>query len=366
MDRVAIVTSGGDATGMNSAVRAATKLLRARDTEVVGVESGYRGLVEGRFRELALPDVEDIQRHGGTILGSARSPAFREASGRERALEELQRADVDGLIVVGGNGSLTGLQKLLADDQPGPSSPAAVGIPASIDHDIGYTGTAIGVDTALNTIVEAADKIADTARAFDRTFIVEVMGRKSGYLAMTSGIAASADLVAFPEAEADADELVDAVVETATTAAARQDRSGAALAIVAEGVDVATEDLKARVDRRLGEIADEGGPSIDTRVTVLGHVVRGGSPSGFDRLLGSRLARVAVEALADGRTGEMVGWMLPGEPPDAARRSPADPYCWLVDLDAVIAETRRMLEGESQLVEWRARVFEEIRDVLML
>lgn len=367
IERVAILTSGGDAPGMNAALRAATLLFDARDVEVLGVRSGFRGLLEDNLRPLEVNDVSDIGRQGGTILGSARCPAMHDPRGRDQARATLLKNDIDALLVIGGNGSLAGLQKLVSREEAGREMPHAIGIPASIDNDIGLTGGCIGVDTALNTIVEACDKITDTARAFDRTFIVEVMGRDSGYLALTSGIAASADTVLFPEEGASADQLARRVVETAGAAATRHDGPRDALVVMAEGVDTTPEDLKERVDDLLSQADDPRVAGIDTRVTVLGHLVRGGSPSGFDRLLAARFARVAVEALTAGKSGQMVAWMMPQDPPESvARRSPGDPYCWLVDIDAVLEETRKMLDGKSDLVRWRARAFDEIQNILMM
>jgi 6-phosphofructokinase 1 len=239
-----------------------------------------------------------------------------------------------------------------------------VGIPASIDNDIGLTGLAIGVDTAMNTIVEACDKISDTAAAFDRTFLVEVMGRSCGYLAMTAAVAAGADGVIFPEAQKTPSDLVEAVVKTVVQARRRAGRPRRAIIIKAEGAPIAVDVLKREVDRRLGEVIGPHEP-VETRVTVLGHVVRGGRPSAFDRLLASRLAHVAVAALLQGQTRKMAAWMpAVALDPAVAEQSRADPYCWLVELDAVLAETRRLLDGSSPLTAWRTRIFGEIEEVL--
>jgi 6-phosphofructokinase 1 len=245
---------------------------------------------------------------------------------------------------------------------------AIAGVPASIDHDLGLTGLAIGVDTAMNTIVEACDKIADTATAHDRTFIVEVMGRDCGYLAMTSAIAVGADLALFPEAGKPEAAIVEQIVDTVLTVRRRARRTRRVIIIKAEGVSIAIDRLKASVDARLRERAPDADPAgIETRVTVLGHVVRGGRPSAFDRLLGSRLANVAVRALLGGVSHRMAAWMPAAElAPDVATRSPVDPYCWLVDLGAVLAETDRLLGGQSPLARWRAGAFADIEDALLL
>jgi 6-phosphofructokinase 1 len=314
-------------------------------------------------------DVAGILREGGTILGSARSKEFHERKVRDRARENLAKREVDGLIVIGGNGSLTGALHLADPNEIGTGRPLKVtGVPASIDNDLGLTGLSIGVDTAMNTIVEACDKIADTATAHDRTFIVEVMGRDCGYLAMTSAIAVGADLALFPEASKPESEIIDQIVETVVAVRAKQKRARKVLIIKAEGVNISADKLKAAVDSKLrGRHPDAEPSTIETRVTVLGHVVRGGRPSAFDRLLGSRLANVAVRALLAGQTHKMAAWMPPVElPEEVGSRSPADPYCWLVDLASVLAETENLLKGRSPLARWRAGAFEEIEDALLL
>jgi 6-phosphofructokinase 1 len=366
--RIGIMTSGGDAPGMNAAIRAATLVGRAQGAEVFGIERGYRGLLDDAIAPLAPNDVAGILREGGTMLGSARCKEFHDRQVRDRARAVLARRGLDGLIVIGGNGSLTGALRL-ADPEELRGQPLAIaGVPASIDNDLGHTGLSIGVDTAMNTIVEACDKIADTATAHDRTFIVEVMGRDCGYLAMTSAIAVGADLALFPEAGKPEAEIVEQIVDTVLTVRARPRRTRRVIIIKAEGVAIAIERLKAQVDARLRERAPDADPSgIETRVTVLGHVVRGGRPSAFDRLLGSRLANVAVRALLAGISHKMAAWMPTAEmAPDVGVRSPADPYCWLVDLRAVLAETENLILGKSALARWRAGAFEEIEDALLL
>lgn len=353
---------------MNAAIRAATLIGRAAGAEVYGVERGYRGLVEGAFVPLGPGDVQGILREGGTILGSARCKEFHERAVRDRARAELAERGIEGLVVIGGNGSLTGASLLGSSAEAGDAAPHVVGIPASIDNDIGLTGLAIGVDTAMNTIVEAVDKIADTATAHDRTFIVEVMGRDCGYLAMTSAIAAGADLAVFPEAGRSEDAVLTAIVDTVMAVRGRSRRHRRAIVIKAEGVQVPVDKLKARVDAALRErLGSEDPGAIETRVTVLGHVVRGGRPSAFDRLLGSRLANVAVRALLEGKSHRMAAWMPPVElPEETAVRSRFDPYCWLVDLGAALAETDNLLQGRSPLARWRAGVFDELEDAMSL
>jgi 6-phosphofructokinase 1 len=368
--RIGILTSGGDAPGMNAAVRAATLVARAQGAEVLGIERGYRGLLDDAIVELGPSDVAGILREGGTILGSARCKEFHQREVRDRARAVLAQRGIDSLIVIGGNGSLTGALKLSDPEELAGQPLLVAGVPASIDNDLALTALAIGVDTAMNTIVEACDKIADTASAHARTFIVEVMGRDCGYLAMTSAIAVGADLALFPEAGKPEAAIVEQIVDTVLTVRSRvrTKRSRRVIIIKAEGVNVAIDRLKTLVDARLRERAPDADPAgIETRVTVLGHVVRGGRPSAFDRLLGSRLANVAVRALLAGTNHKMASWMPPGElGPEIGARSPADPYCWLVDLRAVLTETDHLLQGQSPLARWRAGAFDEIEDALLL
>ena len=365
--RYAILTSGGDSPGMNAAIRAATMVLISEGAQVYGVESGYKGLCNGSFRELRPTDVANIIRDGGTVLGSARCKEFLTREGRDLARAQLIDKGIHGLVVIGGNGSLTGALRLTDDEERGACEVRVVGIPASIDNDIGLTGLCIGVDTAMNTIVEAIDKISDTASAHDRTFIVEVMGRSSGYLAMTASVAAGADAVLFPEAGKSEEETVDSVVRAVVNARTRERRSRRVIIVKAEGVTMSNDEIKERVDARLLAELGPDSPLIETRVTVLGHVVRGGRPSAFDRLLASRLANVAVRTLLSGQTRTMVGWMLPAAIPESVGvRSMDDPYCHVVDLEAALAETKHLLDGTSPLVVWRNRAFREIERVLAL
>ncbi len=364
--RIGILTSGGDAPGMNAAIRAATVVALAKGHEPIGIRHGYRGLLDGELTPLALTDVADALRRGGTFLQSARCLDFHEADVRQRAREILTDHGVEGLIVIGGNGSLTGA--LAMSDDPGAAGwpVRVVGIPASIDNDIALTSLSIGVDTAMNTIVEACDKIADTASAHDRVFLVEVMGRDCGYLAMTAAVASGADMVLFPESDRTEQQLVESVVNSVM---AVRSRPGAqkVVAIMAEGIETPSARLKELVDARLSQ--ETGSPVVDieTRVTVLGHVVRGGRPSAFDRLLGSRMANVAVRSLLDGAHREMVAWQPPLDASGrAGERSQHDPYCHLMPLDQVLDATRLLLEGQSPLARWRATIFDDLEDVFLL
>ena len=361
--RLAILTSGGDAPGMNAAIRAAALGAIDQGWTAIGVRYGYRGLIEGLFERLEPNDVAAIQREGGTILGSARCPEFFEREGRDAARRRLAESRIDGLLVVGGNGSLTGAEALVDPEELGEQPLHVVGLPASIDNDIGITSMSIGVDTAVNTIVEACDKIADTATAHARTFIIEVMGRDCGYLAMASSVASGADVVLFRESGRSDQERVDEVTAAVIAAHERRDGDRHVLVVMSEGLEINAHELKLRVDAHL---ASAGLPA-ETRVTVLGHVVRGGRPSAFDRLMSSRLGYVGARALLDGESGCMVAW----DPslrvlPEDARASRFDPRCSLVDLGAVLAETRRLLDGTSPIARWRIRIFDEIEQVLRL
>lgn len=365
MKRFAILTSGGDAPGMNAAVRAAALLGAAKGCEVYGVQHGYEGLLKGEITPLLPRDVAGIIREGGTMLGSARCLDFHNVAARNIARTHLTSHGIEGLVVIGGNGSLTGL-KYLTDPAENSTGVRGVGIPASIDNDVGVTRLAIGVDTAINTIVEACDKISDTASAHDRTFIVEVMGRHCGYLAMTSAIASGANAVLFPEMDKSEDEIVDTVVRAVVTAQARTDRSKRVLVIKAEGVNIGAERLKELLDVRL-KAALPNAPKIEARITVLGHVVRGGRPSALDRQIASRLANVAVQALLTGDSRVMAAWLPPsGLPTGAVKVSPSDPQCSLVDIDHVLRETDAMLDGTSSFVKWRKKAFADIEAVLAL
>lgn len=362
--RLAILTSGGDSPGMNAALRAATLVALDQGFTVLGVRDGYRGLVDGEFFTLGSAEVADILRRGGTLLGSARCPEFLERETRDTARRMLKAARISNLLVIGGNGSLAGAAALSdpAEQAEGDPPVRVVGLPASIDNDIGHTSMAIGVDTAMNTIIEACDKIADTAQAHGRTFIVEVMGRDSGYLAMSTGIASGADMVMFREAGKSRETLMNEVCDTVVAARLRENHR--VLVIKSEGVkypmDALRADIETELKRRGGDVA-----RTEVRVVVLGHVVRGGSPSAFDRLMSSRLGAAGVRALVDGIDRVMVGWQPTGAPPEAIR-SALDPRCWLVPFEAVQTETRALLDGTSPAARWRTKVFDDIEQVLRL
>lgn len=285
MKRLAILTSGGDCSGMNATIRAATRTAIANNVEMVGYRKGFAGLLKNDYIPLDSKSVSGVLQRGGTFLQSARSQEFRTEEGRRKALENLLTARVEGLIVIGGDGSLNGA---LALDRMGFP---VIGIPASIDNDIPYTDMALGVDTALNNIIYAVDCIKDTASSHDRAFIVEVMGRNSGYLASIAAIATGAEFVILPETHFDAEDMCRRLQRR------YDDGRTNALIIVAEGAGHA-RDFAERINQSVG---------FETRVTVLGHYQRGGAPTVFDRLLGSRFGRKAVELLLGGTKGVMVG-----------------------------------------------------------
>jgi 6-phosphofructokinase 1 len=357
---IAVLTSGGDAPGMNAALRAVVKVAASRGFAVAGVEEGYTGLLDGRWRSLTreregtiepIAEIDPCGGWGGTILGSAREPRMMDAVGRAPALEHL--APLLGLVVIGGNGSLAGAHALAQQ-----TSARIVGIPASIDNDVGCTGTAIGVDTALNTIVSCCDRISDTARAHQRAFVVEVMGRDSGYLAMASAVAAGAEAVLFREQGRDE----DAIVASVCTVIERAFRSGRdkrrVLILKAEGVKVPCTRLVRLVEERLRE----AGTAVTVRATVLGHVVRGGSASFQDRMVAGRLGLQAVLAILDGKTDVMTAWqaMVPGG--EATR----DPAVTLYPLARVLEESQRLVDGTSPLTRRRVQMMEENEGIIGL
>lgn len=351
---------------MNAAIRAVTLVGLSLGLKVYGIEQGYRGILEERFVELDADRVHSLFREGGTILHSSRCLDFHEKSVRDNAREILRKWGIDGVVVIGGNGSLAGAYALCNPDEAGENAPAVIGIPASIDNDIGLTGMCIGVDTAINTIVEACDKISDTASAHDRTFIVEVMGRDSGYLAMTAGVASGADLVLFPESGRTREDIVEVTTKAVVRKRRGEGMVGSTLIIKAEGAEIGTDELKTRLEERLLEELGEAEASrVETRVTVLGHVVRGGRPSAFDRLLGSRLGNVAVRALVAGETSKMVAWMAPVQlSKDVGIRSGYDHCCWLADLQATLHETEKLVQGDSILAQWRTAMLDGLEEVV--
>lgn len=285
--KIGVLTSGGDSPGMNPCIRAVVRAGIAHGARVIGINNGFEGLMNGEFRELGPRDVGGTLLRGGTILQTRRSLAFREPRGQREAIRRMNEIGMDGLVVIGGDGSLTGA---LALHKQGVK---VVGVPGSIDNDIWGTNMSIGVDTAMNTIMDAVDKLRDTASSHGRVFLVETMGRSSGYLAVMAGIVCGAEIVLIPERPVTLEEIAKAV-ESAYLRGKTH-----AFIINAEGSGHKTEELaKALEDMDVG---------FQTRVTILGHIQRGGSPTAYDRLLASRMGVKAVEALMAGKSGVMTG-----------------------------------------------------------
>src|SRR3712207_972606 len=272
---------------MNAAVRAVARTGLALRWEVVGIEAGYRGLLEGRIQPLGNRMVGGILHRGGTVLGTARSTEFATPQGQEHAVQRLEEAGVGGLVVVGGEGSLTGVLRLEERGVP------VVGIPATIDNDVWGTDTAIGVDTALNTALEAIDRIKDTASSHQRAHIVEVMGRNCGYLALMSAIAGGAEAVLIPEFAPRPEEIMRAFQRS------WEQGKPHFIVVAAEGAPLSAEEFHEYVNDARG--------GFESRITVLGYVQRGGSPTAFDRILASRMGAAALKALSEGESGIMIG-----------------------------------------------------------
>jgi len=288
--KIAVLTSGGDAPGMNAAIRAVVRACTYYRIECVGVYRGYQGLIEGDFELLSARHVSNIINKGGTILKSARSNEFRTVEGRAKAYNSLKEAGIGALIVIGGDGTFTGGLRFIEE-----FNFPIVGIPGTIDNDIYGTDNTIGYDTALNTVVEAIDKIRDTASSHNRLFFIEVMGRDAGFIALNSGIGAGAEEILIPEKDLGLDRLVESLKNS------KEKGKTSSIIVVSEGD---------KIGKSVFELADyinENFPFYDIRVSVLGHMQRGGSPSCFDRVLASRLGVAAVEALLDRSTGVMVG-----------------------------------------------------------
>lgn len=285
MKKIGVLTSGGDSPGMNAAVRAVVRKGIFHGIEVAGVYSGYQGLIEGNIKKLEAGDVGDIIQRGGTKLYSARCDEFRTEEGQLKAIEQMRKEGLEGLVVIGGDGSYRGAMALTERGFP------CVGVPGTIDNDIPGTDYTIGFDTALNTVIEAIDKIRDTATSHERTFIVEVMGRDAGDLALWAGLAGGAETILIPEDTYDIEDMVDRLQK------GRNRGKRHSIIIVAEGVMGGNE---------LAELIKEKA-DIETRVSVLGHIQRGGSPTARDRVLGSLFGARAVEVLLTGVGGRAIG-----------------------------------------------------------
>lgn len=288
--KIAVLTSGGDAPGMNAAIRSVVRACAYHNIECIGVYRGFEGLIEGDFKEMNARSVRGIINKGGTILKSARSAEFRTKEGRKQAHQMLIDAEIDGLVAIGGDGTFTGAMIFNEEfDFP------VMGIPGTIDNDIVGTTHTLGFDTALNTVVDAIDKIRDTASSHNRLFFIEVMGRDVGHIALNVGIAGGAEEILIPEEDLGLDRLVESLNRS------RKSGKSSSIVVVAEGDKIGKNifELKDYVDQNM-----EG---YDVRVSVLGHMQRGGSPSCFDRVLASRMGVKAVESMLEGKTNYMVG-----------------------------------------------------------
>lgn len=288
MKRVAVMTSGGDAPGMNAAIRAVVRTGLEHDVEVYGIRQAYTGLLSGDFELLTSREVSGILQRGGTVLQTARNEEFKTLQGQRKALRRLNEYGIEGLVVVGGDGSLRGALALHELDFP------VVGVPGSIDNDIWGTDMSIGVDTALNTIIDALDRIRDTATSHQRAFLIEVMGRNCGYLALMAGILGGAEIVITPEKAITMDEVAAALEDSYVRGKSH------AVAVIAEGASYSTTDLA-------NYLMKNKNVGFEIRLSILGHMQRGGSPSAFDRRLASLLGMRALEVLLEGQSGVMVG-----------------------------------------------------------
>ncbi|WP_410005021.1 6-phosphofructokinase [Aequorivita nionensis] len=288
--KIGVLTSGGDAPGMNAAIRAVVRSCAYHNLECVGVYRGLQGLIEGDFKELNARSVKNIINRGGTFLKSARSKDFRTKEGRKKAFNNLQNENIDALVVIGGDGTFAGASVFIKE-----FNFPIVGLPGTIDNDINGTDYTIGYDTALNTVVEAIDKIRDTANSHNRLFLVEVMGRDAGDIALNAGIGAGAEEILIPEQNMGRERLLESL--------SRSKKSGktSSIVVVSEGDQIGKNIFG------LAEYIEENLKEYEVRVTVLGHIQRGGSPSCYDRVLASRLGVGAVDALLKGETNVMIG-----------------------------------------------------------
>lgn len=290
IQKIAVLTSGGDAPGMNAAIRAVVRTCAYYKIGVLGVYRGYQGMIEGDFVELNARSVRDTINKGGTFLKSARSKDFRTKEGRQKAYENLKKHNVDALVVIGGDGSFTGA--LLFNQE---HNFPVMGIPGTIDNDIYGTTYTLGYDTALNTAVEAIDKIRDTASSHNRMFFIEVMGRDAGFIALNTGIGGGAERILIPEENTPVEELLQDLEE------------GHAKGKTSNIIVVAEGDKSGKNVFQLKEYVEQKHPEYDIRVSVLGHMQRGGAPSCYDRVLATRMGVKAVESLLEGKSNYMVG-----------------------------------------------------------
>lgn len=288
--KVGVLTSGGDSPGMNAAIRAVVRACVYHQLECVGIYRGFEGLIEGDFKDLNARSVKNMINRGGTFLKSARSDEFRKESGRKKAFDNLKNAQVDALIVIGGDGTFRGAAAF-----SGEFNFPVIGIPGTIDNDINGTDFTIGYDTALNTVVEAIDKIRDTAHSHNRLFLVEVMGRDAGDLALNAGVGAGAEEILIPEENIGKGKLVNSLKRS------KEAGKTSSIIVVSEGDQIGKNIFK------LADYIEANLKGYEVRVTVLGHIQRGGSPSCFDRVLASRLGVFAIDALINGESNVMIG-----------------------------------------------------------
>lgn len=285
MNKIAVLTSGGDAPGMNTAIRAVVRRGLFKGLDVYGVQNGLRGLMDGNFIPMNLGSVGDIIHRGGTILQSTRCEEFKQTESQQQAIAQLKEHNIDGLIVIGGDGSFQGAKKITEQGFP------SIGIPATIDNDISGTEYTIGFDTAVNTAVEAIDKIRDTAVSHERTYIIEVMGRDAGDIALWAGMCAGAESIIIPEADYDEKDIIDRIEQGAKRGKKHS------IIVVTEGVGKGPE-ISDLIKEKTG---------FDTKMTILGHLQRGGSPSAYDRMMSSQMGAKAVDLLVEGEKGLMIG-----------------------------------------------------------
>ncbi|GBL35506.1 ATP-dependent 6-phosphofructokinase 1 [Filimonas sp.] len=286
---IGIMTSGGDSPGMNAAIRAIVRTALFHGIKPFGIMRGYQGMLEGDIRELLTTDVSNIIHRGGTILKTARSKDFMKEEGMKAAYDQIAKHHIEALVLIGGDGTMRGAVEFFKRYKI-----PAIGMPGTIDNDLNGTDFTIGFDTAVNTAIWAIDKIRDTAEAHDRLFIVEVMGRDAGYIALNSGLACGAEYIFIPEQKEMLDDILTSIQDD------RKRKKMTNIIVVAEGDEFGGAN-------EVSALIKESIPDIETRVTILGHIQRGGSPTCADRILASRLGHGAVEALAAGRTQEMIG-----------------------------------------------------------
>jgi len=288
--RIGVLTSGGDSPGMNAAIRAVVRTCAYHHIECMGIYRGFEGMIEGDISEMGPRFVKNIVNKGGTILKSARSKEFMTAEGRQKAYENLKKHGIDALVIIGGDGSFTG--GMVFNKEYGFP---IMGIPGTIDNDIFGTKSTLGYDTALNTVVDAIDKIRDTANSHNRLFFVEVMGRDAGHIALNAGIGAGAEEILIPEEDLGLDRLLESLKRSKASG------KSSSIVVVSEGDKIGKNVFE------LKDYVEENLPEYDVRVSVLGHMQRGGSPSCFDRVLASRFGVKAVESLLEGKSNFMVG-----------------------------------------------------------